>query len=46
MVVDRCGDELRGDERRRALRKVHVPPGETTVAVSWPQILAVAQAPD
>ncbi|MCA0435578.1 MAG: AMP-binding protein [Austwickia sp.] len=42
LVVDRFGDELRGDERRRALSRVHVPPGESAVVLTWAQVLAAA----
>ena len=43
MVVDRYGDELRGDERRRALAGIPVPDLHEPRRVTWAQILAAAE---
>ncbi len=42
VVVDRFGDELRGDERRRALAAIPVT-DLTPARVSWSQVLAAAE---
>ncbi|MBK8869211.1 MAG: AMP-binding protein [Dermatophilaceae bacterium] len=43
MVVDRYGDELRGDERRRALAGIPVPDMHEPRRITWGQILAAAE---
>jgi acetyl-CoA synthetase len=43
MIVDRFGDELRGDERRRAMAGIPVPDSSEPRRVSWAQVLAAAE---
>lgn len=43
IVVDRFGDDLRGDERRRALAVLPVPDPAQPRRVSWEQVLATAR---
>lgn len=44
LVVDRFGDELRGDERRQALANVPVSELLGPIRVAWSQVLAAAGA--
>ena len=46
MVVDRFGDELRGDERRRALAVIPVGDLVEPRRVTWAQVLAAAEYSD
>ena len=46
MVVDRLGDELRGDERRRALAVIPVGDLVEPRRVTWAQVLAAAEYSD
>ncbi|MBK8435327.1 MAG: AMP-binding protein [Austwickia sp.] len=39
LIVDRCGDELRGDERRRALARLAVSERDSIVRVSWEDVV-------
>lgn len=43
IVVDRCGDELRGDERRRALARVAIPEHDAVVRVTWADVVHTFQ---
>jgi len=42
LLVDRFGDELRGDERRRALGGIPVVDAAEPRRVAWAQVLAAA----
>ena len=46
MVGDRFGDELRGDERRRALAVIPVGDLVEPRRVTWAQVLAAAEYSD
>lgn len=46
LFVDRFGDELRGDERRRALAMLPVAPGQSAASVTWEQVLQTLGPPD
>lgn len=42
ILLDRVGDELRGDERRRAVASLPVPDSASVVRVRWEEVLAQA----